>query len=133
MPKLSQSRSPSHGIGSPACPRNLLCLPLPPIYKGKEGSGQERLTLYWCEKVLARFYWLTWRAAVAFLPHSFRHRRDCGHPGKSYLWKAKDGCWGTVCVICHMVEPWSPSFMPDVVQVMRMRFEGSDLWAEEPD
>jgi hypothetical protein len=96
------------------------------FYKDEE----EGFALKWWEKILARLHWLTWRATVAAVPHSFRHRPDCGHRGKEYLWKAKDGCWGRVCLVCHVASVWSPSYMPDVVQITKLRFEGSELRSE---
>ena len=99
------------------------------LYKDKDAQ-QERLSLYWWEKVLARLGWLRWRASVAFLPHSYRHRPDCGHLGKTHMWKASDGCWGTVCLYCLVAARWSPSYMPDVVRVTKLHFPGPDPWAK---
>lgn len=67
-------------------------------------------------------WWLRWKIRG----HDKNHdRRFCQHRSKVWLWEMNDGCRGLVCDWCHLLEPWCPTFLPDVSELMRVRSDGS--------
>lgn len=66
-------------------------------------------------------WWLRWKLRG----HDRNHDPFfCHHPTKAWLWEMEDGCKGLVCDWCHLLEPWTPTSLPDVAMLLRTTPDG---------
>lgn len=66
-------------------------------------------------------WWLAWKLRG----HGRNHDPwFCRHPTKAWLWEMEDGCKGLVCDWCHLLEPWTPTSLPDVATLLRTTADG---------
>lgn len=75
----------------------------------------------WLGPIRVVLWWLRWKLRG----HSRNHDPGfCAHASKSWRWTMEDGCTGSVCEWCHLLESWCPTELPDLAEVVRIRANG---------
>lgn len=75
----------------------------------------------WLGPIRIALWWLRWKLRG----HSRNHDTGfCAHASKSWRWTMEDGCTGSICEWCHLLESWCPTELPDLAEVVRMRATG---------
>lgn len=75
-------------------------------------------------------WWVRWKLRG----HNKNHDGGfCRHKTKVWRWEMADGCRGLVCDWCHLLEPWCPTSMPDVSELVRVKDGVPDFgWQPRP-
>lgn len=75
-------------------------------------------------RVRIALWWLRWKAKGHYRNHD---PAFCLHKSKVWRWKMEDGCEGEICDWCHLLEPWCPTILPDVAEIVRLAPAGHAL------